>query len=58
MQIFIKEWVEYEFNPIALVSTVISRQSLFCNAIANAQCERNLKVKANANAASANSIGS
>ena len=42
MQIFAKEWVEYPFNPIALESTAIAKESLFCNAIANAQCERNL----------------
>ena len=38
------EWIEYPFNPIALASTGIAKDSLFCNAIANAQCERNLKV--------------
>ena len=42
MQIFAKEWVEYPFNPIALTSTAIAKESLFCNAIANAQCEMNL----------------
>ena len=40
---FAKEWVEYPFNPIALASIAIAKESLFCNAIANAQCERNLK---------------
>ena len=39
---FAKEWVEYPFNPIALASTAIIKESLFCNAITNAQCERNL----------------
>ena len=42
MQIFAKEWVEYPFNPIALASTAITKESLFYNDIANAQCERNL----------------
>ena len=42
MQIFAKEWVEYPFNAIALASTAITKESLFCKAIANAQCERNL----------------
>ena len=37
-----KEWVEYPFNPIALASTAIAKESLFCKAITNAQCERNL----------------
>ena len=39
---FTKEWVEYPFNPIALASTAIAKELIFCNAIANAQCERNL----------------
>ena len=39
---FAKEWVKYALNPIALASTAIAKESLFCNAIANAQCERNL----------------
>ena len=39
MQIFAKKWVQYPFNPIALVSTAIAKESLFCNA----HCERNLK---------------
>ena len=39
-----KKWVEYTFNPISLASTAIAKESLFCNAIANVQCERNLKV--------------
>ena len=43
MQNFTKEWVEYPFNPIALVSTAIAMESLFRNAIANTQCERNLR---------------
>ena len=42
MQIFAKEWVENPFTPIALASTAITKESLFCNAIANAHCERNL----------------
>ena len=37
-QIFAKEWVEYPFNPSALASTAIAKESLFSNAIANAQC--------------------
>ena len=50
---FAKEWVEYLFNPIALASNATAKDSLFCNAIVNAQCERNLRaysvdVKANA----------
>ena len=45
MQIFVKVWVEYPFNPIALVSTGVTKESLFCNAIVNAQCERNLKLE-------------
>ena len=44
MQIFAKEWVEYPFNPIALASTAIVKESFFCNAIANAQCERNIRL--------------
>ena len=40
---FAKEWVEYPLNPIALASTSIAKESLFCNAITNAQCERNLR---------------
>ena len=40
---FTKEWVEYPFNPIALVSTAITKELIFCNAIANVQCERHLK---------------
>ena len=43
MQIFAKEWVQYPFNPIALTSTAIAKESLFCNTMANAQCERNLE---------------
>ena len=43
MQVFAKEWVEYPFNPIALASTAVAKESLFCNAIANVQCERKLK---------------
>ena len=42
MQIFAKEWVEYPFNLIALAGTAITKESLFCNAITNTQCERNL----------------
>ena len=41
---FAKEWVEYPFNHIALASITITKESMFCNAIANAQCERNLIV--------------
>ena len=40
---FAKESVEYPFNPIALASTAIAKELIFCNAIAKAQCERNLK---------------
>ena len=40
---FTKEWVEYQFNPIALASIAIARESLFSNAIANAHCEQNLR---------------
>ena len=40
---FAKEWAEYPFNPVALASIAITKESLFCNAITNAQCERNLK---------------
>ena len=47
MQIFTKEWVEYPFNPIALVSTALAKESVFCNAIANSHCERNLTLKCN-----------
>ena len=39
---FAKESVEYPFNPIALVGIPIAKELIFCNAIANAQCERNL----------------
>ena len=39
---FAKEWVGYPFSPIALASTTIAKELIFCNAIANAQCERNL----------------
>ena len=42
MQIFGKECIEYPFTPIALANTGITKESLSCNAIANAQCERNL----------------
>ena len=42
---FAKDWVEYPFNPTALASIAIAKESIFCNAIANAQCERNLKDK-------------
>ena len=44
MQIFAKEWIECSFNPIALARNTIGKESLFCNAITNAQCEWNLKV--------------
>ena len=40
---FAEEWVEYPFNPIALASTAIAKELIFCNAITKAQCERNLK---------------
>ena len=43
MQIFAKKWVWYPFNPIALASTTIAKESLFYNAIAKAQCEWNIK---------------
>ena len=39
---FAKESVKYPFNPIALATTAIAKESLFCNAIANPQCEWNL----------------
>ena len=42
---FAKEWVEYPFNSIALASIAIAKASTFYNAIANAQCERNLIAK-------------
>ena len=40
---FAKEWVEYPFNPIALASIAIAKESLFCTAITNAQCKQALK---------------
>ena len=42
---FAKEWVEYAFNPIALGSIAVTKELIFCNAIPNAQCERNLILK-------------
>ena len=38
-----KESVEYPFNPIALVSIALAMELILYNAIAKAQCERNLK---------------
>ena len=40
---FAKEWVQYPFNPIALASITIAKELIFCNAIADGQCEQNLR---------------
>ena len=37
---FAKEWVE---SPIASASIAVAKKLIFCNATANAQCERTLK---------------
>ena len=48
MKMFVKEWMEYPFNPIPIASTAIAKESIFCKAIANAQCEGSLRHTASA----------
>ena len=49
MQIFTKQWIEYQFNSVVLASTAIAKESLFGNTIAKESLFGNTMAKLSVN---------